>query len=262
MKQACRRSSALSDASRHVEGRQWCRRSSAAKHAFSMYRYFVFVTSTDGRLKRAAHRPGADELACKPDPVPGRLAAHRSATIHLGLPSPTGSCDLPADSDGPPSNACAAPARRRSLLVLLRVGFTEPPRSPGVLVVSYTTVSPLPRARARGGLFSVALSRGSPRVAVDNHPALRSPDFPRHRAPKRQPGDAAARPARPRRSSYAAGIRAELCVRFGVGRGSAAPAHGRIGCGHGVALRAEPLEPAHRVTALGFVGHRTILRAS
>jgi hypothetical protein len=29
-------------------------------------------------------------------------------------------------------------------LALLPVGFTEPPRSPGALVVSYTTVSPLP----------------------------------------------------------------------------------------------------------------------
>jgi hypothetical protein len=27
---------------------------------------------------------------------------------------------------------------------LLRVGFTEPPQSPAALVVSYTTVSPLP----------------------------------------------------------------------------------------------------------------------
>src|SRR5690606_10211825 len=41
-------------------------------------------------------------------------------------------------SDGPES----------VLLILLRVGFTEPPRSPGVLVVSYTTVSPLPPVRA------------------------------------------------------------------------------------------------------------------
>ena len=31
-----------------------------------------------------------------------------------------------------------------SLLTLLRVGFAEPPRSPEALVVSYTTVSPLP----------------------------------------------------------------------------------------------------------------------
>jgi len=29
-----------------------------------------------------------------------------------------------------------------------------------------------------GGLFSVALSRESPRLAVDQHPALWSPDFP------------------------------------------------------------------------------------
>jgi len=34
-------------------------------------------------------------------------------------------------------------------------------------------------ALGAGGLFSVALSRGSPRVAVGHHPALRSPDFPR-----------------------------------------------------------------------------------
>src|SRR5262249_1049871 len=33
---------------------------------------------------------------------------------------------------------------RPALMTLLRVGFTEPPRSPGALVVSYTTVSPLP----------------------------------------------------------------------------------------------------------------------
>src|SRR6185437_799428 len=34
--------------------------------------------------------------------------------------------------------------RSRALLALLPVGFTEPPQSPGVLVVSYTAVSPLP----------------------------------------------------------------------------------------------------------------------
>ena len=106
---------------------------------------------------------GADESACKPDPVPGRLTALRSATIHLGLPSPTGSSGLPAGSDGPPSNACAA-ARLApcGLLTLLRVGFTEPPRSPGVLVVSYTTVSPLPRA---GGAGRSVFCGTVPRVA-------------------------------------------------------------------------------------------------
>jgi hypothetical protein len=68
------------------------------------------------------------------------------AAIHLGLPLPAASSGLPASSGGPPSiaRAGAAPVRRCSLLTLLRVGFTEPPRSPWALVVSYTTVSPLP----------------------------------------------------------------------------------------------------------------------
>jgi len=61
------------------------------------------------------------------------------------------------------------------------VGFAEPPESPRALVVSYTAVSPLPAMAeaTTGGLFSVALSRGSPRVGVTHHPALWSPDFPR-----------------------------------------------------------------------------------
>ena len=46
-------------------------------------------------------------------------------------------------------------------------------------VRSYRTVSPLPAPCGAGGLFSVALSFESPRLAVSQHPALRSPDFPR-----------------------------------------------------------------------------------
>ncbi len=46
-------------------------------------------------------------------------------------------------------------------------------------VRSYRTVSPLPRrANAAGGLFSVALSLGSPPAAVSRHPVSWSPDFP------------------------------------------------------------------------------------
>ncbi len=85
-----------------------------------------------------------DELACRPGSVPGRLATTRSATIHLGRPLPAASGGLPASSGGPPSNARADAAGGGILLTLLRVGFTEPPRSPGTLVVSYTTLSPLP----------------------------------------------------------------------------------------------------------------------
>ena len=92
-------------------------------------------------------------------------------------------------------------------LALLPVGFTEPPQSPAALVRSYRTFSPLPGSsrtspRRPGGLFSVALSRGSPRVAVSNHRALWSPDFPRRRAGRTLrcagPRAAAIRPARSR----------------------------------------------------------------
>ena len=98
-----------------------------------------------------------------------------ATVIHLDRPLLTGSSALPADSDGPSSNVCC--------LGLLQVGFTEPPQSPEALVVSYTTVSPLPPAETDGGLFSVALSRGSLRVAVGHHLALWSPDVPRQQLP-------------------------------------------------------------------------------
>jgi hypothetical protein len=99
------------------------------------------------------------------------VAGPAATVIHLDRPLLTGSSALPADSDGPSSNACC--------LGLLQVGFTEPPQSPEALVVSYTTVSPLPKTEILGGLFSVALSRGSLRVAVGHHLALWSPDVPR-----------------------------------------------------------------------------------
>ncbi|GAB3598470.1 hypothetical protein GCM10027446_28780 [Angustibacter peucedani] len=66
---------------------------------------------------------------------PRRVAPARVATIHLDVLLPARSSGLPGSSGGPPSNA--------PCLTLLRVGFAEPPPSPGVLVVSYTTVSPL-----------------------------------------------------------------------------------------------------------------------
>src|SRR5450755_4270499 len=41
---------------------------------------------------------------------PGALRRSRSATIHLGVPSPARSCGPPAGSGGQPSNACAPSA--------------------------------------------------------------------------------------------------------------------------------------------------------
>ncbi len=63
-------------------------------------------------------------------------------------------------------------------LALLPMGFTEPNRSPGPLVSSYLTVSPLPTGFPAGGLFSVALSLTSRPVGVTHHRTLWSPDFP------------------------------------------------------------------------------------
>jgi len=82
----------------------------------------------------------ADESACKPGSVPAGLRLPATA-IHLESPLPATSSGLPGSSGGPPSNA--------PCLTLLRVGFTEPGWSPSPLVVSYTTVSPLPAGRSR-----------------------------------------------------------------------------------------------------------------
>jgi len=80
-----------------------------------------------------------DESADKPDSVvPEGTGGHPSATaVANGLRA--SACDLPNDSGEQPSNAVTGP---KALLVLLQVGFAEPPRSPGMLVVSYTAVSP------------------------------------------------------------------------------------------------------------------------
>ena len=45
---------------------------------------------------------------------------------------------------------------------LLRAGFTQPPRSPGVLVRSYRTVSPLPRSKAWRSVFCGTNPAGHP----------------------------------------------------------------------------------------------------
>ena len=97
--------------------------------------------------------------------------------IYLGAASPQ-------PSSGPPDTETSSLIG--VCLTLLRARFTQRARSLGPLVVSYTTVSPLPPACAGGGLLSVALSRGLLRVGVTHRPALRSPDVPRRsRSPSR-----------------------------------------------------------------------------
>ncbi len=79
------------------------------------------------------------------------------------------------------------------------MGFTQRHRSPGTLVVSYTTVSPYLPTRSTGGLLSVALARGLPRVGVTHHPALRSPDVPQPIGP-RPSGDLSSQVSLPARA--------------------------------------------------------------
>jgi hypothetical protein len=65
--------------------------------------------------KTPGQRLRAEGLVCRPGSVPGRLAAHRSATIHLGPTLPPTSCGPPAHSGGQPSSVRCS--------TLLRAGF-------------------------------------------------------------------------------------------------------------------------------------------
>jgi hypothetical protein len=71
-------------------------------------------------------------------------------TISLGRRFPGASSDLPGSHYGSGQSAvsdqpCGRSTTMPPYLVLLPVGFTEPGRSPDLLVSSYLTVSPLPR---------------------------------------------------------------------------------------------------------------------
>lgn len=114
-------------------------------------------------------RPEAGiEPACKPDSVP--VARGRPSIYAAYLRHRTG---RPSSLSGvAPGRACLATAVTRG--------------TGGLLHRRFTLTRPEP-----GGLLSVALSRGSPRVAVSDCRALRSPDFPRC-----QDNTAAVRPAR------------------------------------------------------------------
>jgi len=93
------------------------------------------------------------------------------AVIHLGRSSPDGSSDQLGIWNRRGPRRRVAP---RSLFGLAPGGVCRAPPVTRRAVCSYHTVSPLPGhavARAPGGLFSVALSFESPRLAVSQHPA-------------------------------------------------------------------------------------------
>jgi len=143
------------------------------------------ISSAGTDFIRACARNGAwgDEPACKPDSVP-----LRAVIIHLRPPLPaafprcsrTGRAAYPEARAGRPRTLPQTPWRPCGLAP---GGVCRAAPVTRCAVVSCTAVSPLPEpvpvwGRFPGGLFSVALSRGSPRVGVAHHPALWSPDFP------------------------------------------------------------------------------------
>jgi len=132
------------------------------------------------------------ERTCKPGSVPAPREGRRAGdhfsrtTVARGLERPTRKWD----GTGRPVPFVAE--RTPSCLALLRVGFAEPDRSPGLLVSSYLTVSPLPPGsppEAVCFLLHFPWPRG--RWALPTTLTLRSPDFP----PAASPRPAAARSA-------------------------------------------------------------------
>jgi len=103
------------------------------------------------------------QMACKPGSVPLRAMA-----IHLGRPLPDASCNQPGRR---PGNGPAGEPAMPPLFGFAPGGVCRAASVTGRAVRSYRTVSPLPgRPKPRpGGLFSVALSLGSPPPAVSRH---------------------------------------------------------------------------------------------
>jgi hypothetical protein len=119
------------------------------------------------------------ERTCKPGSVPAAPWGGRPATISLRPWLPTASSGLPGRWYGTGRSASSVAGRTPSCLTLLRVGFAEPGRSPGLLVSSYLTVSPLPSESPPTAvcfLLHFPWPRG--RWALPTTLALLSPDFP------------------------------------------------------------------------------------
>src|SRR5438270_13355615 len=128
-------------------------------------------------LKPTSGAFSCGEPVCKPGSVRA-LRTACEATIHLERASPHASSGLPASLGGPPSGTRAGrlswlSPRPPTLFDLAPGGVYRAarvtPGAGGLLPRRFTLTAV---ASGRGGLFSVALSRGSPRVGVANHPAL------------------------------------------------------------------------------------------
>ncbi len=133
-----------------------------------------------------------DELACRPGSVTGAPHGIAPAGDHPSRPAVAGRLQRSTRRLGravlerlrrlPATVAAGGPLDLAPGGVYRAIPVTRD--AGGLLHHRFTLTGPArpllsePMHRT-GGLLSVALSRGSPRVAVNNHPALRSPDLPR-----------------------------------------------------------------------------------
>ena len=128
--------------------------------------------------------------------TPGSVLPRRCRRGSSGHPS----TDAVADALQRPTRTLGRAALDRALSGLAPGGvylaFPVTRDAGGLLHHRFTLTCCLPVRHAAGGLFSVALACGLPRVGVTHHPALRSPDFPRRRI-FADPSDAIAQPTRP-----------------------------------------------------------------
>jgi len=104
------------------------------------------------------------------------------AIIHLGLPSPAASSDLPESTAGSGIAFLFGLAPGGVYLAAACYHLR------GALLPHHFTLTPLFTNEQPGGIFSVALSVGSRPPGVTWHPALWSPDFPPHPRMERLPG--------------------------------------------------------------------------
>ncbi len=111
----------------------------------------------------------ASERACKP----GSVGSDHFSGAGIARPPRR---DRPGGQTKRTASSLAGPP----CLVLLPAGFAVPMLSPASRCALTAPFHPclIPRERAIGGLFSVALSRSLRTVGVTHHRVLWSPDFP------------------------------------------------------------------------------------
>ena len=137
--------------------------------------------STRLRPKVPGKKSRANESACKPDSV---LPLHRPRRAVQRGEHPSGSAiadrlkQLPSGFGEQPTRPDRARRGGRAVMPCSRWGLPSHPSHLGCWCALTAPFHPYPAHRL-GGILSVALARGSPRVAVSNHRALWSPDFPR-----------------------------------------------------------------------------------